>query len=54
MLEGLEGGWHHQVLSWGELDPAGHLSKVHVGAGAGGGLVVPEEVLAQVHIGVTL
>lgn len=35
ILEGLEGRWHHQVLSWWESDPAGHLPKVHVGAGAG-------------------
>lgn len=54
ILEGLEGGWHHQILSWGELDPAGHLSKVHVGAGAGRGLVAQEEVPAQVCIRVAL
>lgn len=35
ILEGLEGGGHHQVLSRGKSDPAGHLPTVHVGAGAG-------------------
>lgn len=53
ILEGLEGGWHHQVPSGGQSDPAGHLPKVHVGAGAGRGLAALEEGPAQVCIRVT-
>lgn len=54
ILEGLEGGRHHQVLSRWQPDPAGHFPKVHVGAGAGRGLAALEEGPAQVCIRVTL
>lgn len=54
ILGGLKGRWYHQVLSWGQSDPAGHFPQVHVGAGVSRGLAAQEEVLAQMCIRVTL
>lgn len=54
ILEGFEGGWHHQVFPRGQPSTARHLPQVDIGAGASRGLVTQEEVPAQVHVCVTL
>ena len=48
VLEGLEGGQHHQVLPRGEPGPGGDHPQVDIGGGSGRGLV------AQVRIHVPL